>query len=411
MRLSKEELEKVKDKYGVKRLWSWSKVNTFMTSPYEYLLKYILHTPEDRQDCIYTTTGTIAHDILEKLYTKQIQYADMDEQFEDGWSLAVDVSDLKFDRNDEEHNKKLADKYYDDLKHFYKHHTPIPYKVAVEQFITTKIGDSVLQGYIDIAFKDNEGYYNIIDNKTSSIYKGKSLEEKSGQLCIYAEGVMQKGIPINKIKIGFNFLKYVTVQYQQANGSVKERNIERFEIGDKLQSNVKMWLKKLGYEDKIDEYLKDLVDYNDIAVLPKDVQAKYKIADCYVFVPLTQELIDKWNDTIITTIKDIELREEDYKKDQNDKWFWDTEENVKKESYYFATLCAYSGRIHKPYGQYLDKLETEKEGFDLFRGIGNDMKETCTTNVQVDKPKTQNNMDDTQNIMDDDLDWLNEIVI
>ena len=40
-RLSKEELNKIKEQYGVDELFSWSKVNTFMTSPYEYYLKYI----------------------------------------------------------------------------------------------------------------------------------------------------------------------------------------------------------------------------------------------------------------------------------------------------------------------------------------------------------------------------------
>ena len=307
MRMSREELEKVKIDFGVDRLYSWSMVSTFTTSPYEYLLKYILHTPEDRQDCIYTTTGTISHDILEKVYIQenlnkiynfeilnefgydpQISYSEMNKQFEDGWCLANDISNLKFDRNDEEHNKMLSKKYYDDLKHFFLHHTPIPYNVVPEQFIVTKINDNVFQGYADIIFKDDEGFCNIIDFKTSSIYTGKNLLEKSGQLCVYAKGLNQKGVPIDKIKIGFNFLKYVTVQYQQANSSVKERNIERFEIGAKLQSNAKMWLKKLGYEDKVDEYLKDLVDYNDISVLPEDVQAKYQISDCYVYIPLTE---------------------------------------------------------------------------------------------------------------------------
>ena len=370
MRLNKDELQKVKQKYGVDRLFSWSMVNTFMTSPYEYLLKYILHTPEDRQDCIYTTTGTIAHDILEKLYTKQIEYKDMDEQFEDGWNLAVDVANLKFDRNDEEHNKKLADKYYEDLKHFFGNHTTIPYNTLTEQFISTKIDDYVLQGYIDIIFKDKEDCYNIIDFKTSSIYRGKNLEEKSGQLCVYCMGLMQKGVPIDKIKIGFNFLKYVTVQYQQANGVIKTRDIERCELGEKLQSNAKLWLKKLGYANKVDEYLKDLVDFNDIGVLPKEVQDKYVLSDCYMFIPLTQKLLDKWTETITANIKDIELREKDYAKSKNDKLFWDSEDSVKKESYYFATLCGYSQNLHKPYQMYLSNLEAAKNSTDIFSGVG-----------------------------------------
>ena len=405
--MSREELEKLKKQYGVSRLWSWSKISTFTTSPYEYLLKYILHTPEDLNNCVYASMGGMAHDILEKLYNGEIKYDDMEDEFETAWSMAVDISNLKFDRNDEEHNKKLSDKYYDDLKHFFKYHTKIPYKTVTEQFLVTKINDYVLQGYLDIIFKDEEGFFNIIDFKTSSIYTGKNLLEKSGQLCVYAKGLNQKGVPIDKIKIGFNFLKYVTVQYQQANGSVKERNIERFEIGAKLQSNAKMWLKKLGYEDKVNEYLKDLVDYNDIGVLPEDVQAKYRITDCYVYIPLTEKLLDEWSDKISETIKDILWREEQYAEDENDKWFFDTEENVKKESYYLSTLCSYSAELHKPYKLYLDKLQATQEGSDLFgglfSGVGNEVKNNDEQSQKANKAIHQNGADD-------DLSWLDELV-
>lgn len=399
MRLNEDDIKKVKSKYKTDRLFSWSMINTFMTSKYEYLLHYILHTPEDRQDCIYTTTGTISHDILEKLYTGKIKYVDMDEQFEDGWTMAVDVANLKFDRNDEDHNKKLATKYYADLKHFFKNHTPINYKTISEQFIVTKIGDYVLQGYIDIVFKTPDEIYNIIDYKTSSIYKGKTLEEKSGQLCVYCMGLMQKGVPIDKIRIGFNFLKYVTVEYTQANGTVKTRDIERCELGEKLQSNAKVWLKKLGYEDKMDEYLKDLIDLNDISALPEDVQAKYKISDCYVYIPLTQNLLDKWKDTIITTIKDILWREEEYAKSKNDRLFWDEESEVKKESYYFSTICSYSSNLLLPYKEYLLKIEQEQNGNNLFDGVG--------TSTKVEKNESIYSKDNNEI----DLDWLNDIVV
>ena len=42
-RLSKEQLTVLMKKENVTRLWSWSKVNTFLTSKYEYFLKYIKH--------------------------------------------------------------------------------------------------------------------------------------------------------------------------------------------------------------------------------------------------------------------------------------------------------------------------------------------------------------------------------
>lgn len=373
-RLSKEQLTVLIKKENVTRLWSWSKVNTFLTSKYEYFLKYIKHIPEDRTDCVYAPLGSICHSALEKYYTNQIKYDDMITDFEDGWTMNIDVLNLKFDRNDEKKNKSISEKYKYNLKHFFKHHKPIEYKTNIEKFASVKIGENLFQGYLDCCFKDENGNVNIIDFKTSTKFSGKIIEEKTGQLVIYAMALIQAGIPIERIKIGFNFLKYCTVEYEQSNGAKKARDIERYKIGDSLKSNAKMWLKKNEYSEKeIESYLNMLIETNDITCLPKEVQNKYVFLDCYVYVPLTQKLMDKWRRDIIATIKDIEAREKDYQQNQNEKIFWDNEEDIKKESYYFSTLCGYSGTIHKPYGEYLQKLKDKENGKEnLFDGIGSD---------------------------------------
>ncbi len=162
-----------------------------------------------------------------------------------------------------------------------------------------------------------------------------------------------------------------------------------------------MWLKAGGYD--VDEYLKLMLDTNGIECLPQDIQDKYVISDCYVYVPLTEKLIDKWTTEIITTLKDIELREEDYKETENDKVFWDTEESVKAQSYYFATLCGYSPNLHLPYKEYLDKLEAARNGEDTFGGIGTG----CNDTEILQKDKTNN--DKHQNKEKTDLSWLDEI--
>lgn len=368
-RKTNEELQKLMNNEGVSRLWSWSKINCFHTSPYEYYLKYIIKAKEDRQDCIYTTTGSLCHDILEKLYTDQIKYGDMDKLFEDGWMIAYNLGELKFDRNDEEKNQKIGDKYYENLKHFFSNHTVIKHKPAIEQFIKIKVGDNLFQGYIDCCFKDDDGCYNIVDFKSSSIYKGAKAENECGQLVLYAIGMNQMGVPFDKIKIAWNFLKYCSVQYEQKNGAIKTREVERCKIGESLQSNAKVWLKEFGYADEVDNYLKLLLDTNNIAVLPEEVQQKYIISDCYVYVKLTQKLIDKWTDHVILTIKDICLREEDYEETKSEMCFWDKDEEVEKQSYYFATLCGYSANLHKPYQKYLERLELQKSGMDFFCGV------------------------------------------
>ena len=391
-RLSKEELEKIKEKYGADELFSWSKVNCFMTSPYEFYLKYILHKKEDADNCAYAPMGGICHEIIERFYGDEIQYNDMANEFEDGWLTAVDIADLKFDRNDETKNENIKAKYKDNLIHFFKNHEKIEDSILLEKFVATKIGDYVLQGYIDAIRKDKDENYHIIDWKTSTKYSGKTLEEKSGQLCVYAMGVNQLGVPLEKIKICFNFLKYCTIQYEQANGKIKTRDVERHKIGESLQSNAKVWLKKFGYEDEIDDYLMKLLDTNSIECLPKEVREKYVISDCYVYQPLTQEFVDKWTNEIVATIKDIKLREKDYEETHSEKIWWDSEDSVKSESYYFSTLCGYSPNLHKPYAEYLNKLEASKSG-NIFGEV------SSTTSSKV----IENNNNEV------DLSWLDNI--
>ena len=366
-RLNGEQLEALMKKEGVDRIWSWSKINCFHTSPYEYYLKYIKKAKEDRANSIYVTTGGLAHNILEKFYTNEIAYDDMLGQFEDGWTVAVDIADLKFDRTDEEKNGKIKDKYYENLIHFFNNHTILKNKPIIEQFVKIKVDGNLFQGYIDCAFKDDEECINIVDFKTSSIYKGAKAENECGQLVLYAIGLNQQGVPMDKIKICWNFLKYVTIQYEQKNGTIKTREVERCKIGESLQSNAKTWLKHFKYN--ADEYLMKLLDTNDISCLPEEVRDKYVISDCYVYVDLTDELINKWTTHVSTLIKDIELREADYKENHSDTCFFDTDESVKAQSYYFANLCAYSRTLHKPYDEYCKKLEASQNGSDMFDGL------------------------------------------
>ena len=64
MRLTKEELEKIKNKYDVDILWSWSRVSAWHTSKYEWFLRYVQHIEPDRTDCIYGQEGSYSHDII-----------------------------------------------------------------------------------------------------------------------------------------------------------------------------------------------------------------------------------------------------------------------------------------------------------------------------------------------------------
>lgn len=357
-RKSKEYLEKLKKKHNVDQLWSWSKYNCYKNSIFEYYLKYIAHVKEDRDDGIYGVSGNACHTILENLYSSKTKYEDMLQGYEDVL-FTFNAGELKYDRSNEEKNNNIAQKYEACIRHFFQNHDLINKKVELEKFIIIKVNNFVFQGYIDFIHKEDNCFV-ITDWKTSSIYTGKKIDHEKGQLVLYAEGIRQLGVPLENIRIRWNFLKYVIVEVQQANGKATERNIVRSEIGESLKSNAKMWLNKAKCytDEEIESYLDLLEQTNDINNLPTDIRKKYKIKDCYVYIPITEEEIENLKSDIIDTIVDIGKKEIEYFKTNDEKVWW--EEVVDAKSYYFANLSGFSAKLHKPYGVYLDNLNLHK---------------------------------------------------
>ena len=221
-RLSRTEIKipkKYIDKYGDKiKLWSYSKLGTYHNCKHEYYLNRILKYKS--KDNIYNLCGGIAHDILEDLYNSKIEYEDMCNIFESNF-LAVEVGNYKF-TSDKEANNRMTKKYKDCLVDFFKTHNKVDGKVLCEREIWADINGNIFIGYVDAIHKE-EGVYIITDYKTSSIseYKGKKLKEKQKQLLLYALALYQLGIPLENIKVRWNFLKYKNVSYIQKNGKIK----------------------------------------------------------------------------------------------------------------------------------------------------------------------------------------------
>ena len=394
MRLTSKELNEIKKKFGVNDLWSFSKFDSYRTSQYEWMLKYIKHLPENNElASAYSSLGSDVHDIIEKLYDEKIQYEDMIKEFEDVWMTNIEIAGLVFDRNDTTKNENIKNKYYKDLVHFFQNYNKLPYKMQNEQFVAIKITDDIImQGYLDACYKNEDGVFTIVDYKTSTQYSGKAIKEHAAQLVLYSEALRQLGIPKDKIRCCWNFLKYVNVDCEQVNGNIKTRTIERYEIGSKLQASVKTWLKKLGHEEKMIEYLEDLVQTNDIKCLPEDVQAKYKINDCYVYVEDIWNFYEELKEEIIETINEINEKVNQYKlfvelgdKESAEKLFWDDEESLKANGYYYSNLSGYKISTIKPYMEYLNKI-TEQKNNDIF-----------------------GNSNNNNEYKEDDLSWLNEL--
>ena len=370
-RKTREELNEICSQLKVKTLDSWSKYHCYKQDHWEAFLKYVLHEKEDRTNGIYAVSGGYCHDIIEKLYRGEVKYEDMIDLYEDSL-LTMNIAELKYDRNDAEKNEKIASKYENCVRHFFRNHNVIKKPHRIEHFITIRISDDiVLQGYIDFLFTekyvDEDGNERtriiIVDWKTSTRYTGQKIDSECGQLVIYAEGIRQAlGIPLEDIVCEWNFLKYVTVTYEQKNGTFKDRYVERNSIGESLVNTAKMWLKHFGYEDDIDSYVDTMILENTIDCLPDEVREKFVIKDCYVEVPLSEEKIEELKADIIETIHDFREKEKEYRETKDEMLFWQDVTDV--DAYRLATLSGYSRKLHKPYDTYLKEQEMFQNNTD-----------------------------------------------
>ena len=193
------------------------------------------------------------------------------------------------------------------------------------------------------------------------------------------------GLPADKIKCGWCFLKYVTVKSEQVNGKISETIIERRDVGQKLQAKAKVWLKKLGYEDQMEELLNEMLVSNSIDCLPDEVKEKFTIEDCYVEVQNWQDIWEELKEEIIETVDEINRLTEEYNLTGDDKLFWDDDEKLKSQSYYLSNLSDYKISQLKDYANYLERQEAEKEASEDLLGVGKKIED------------------------DDSMAWLNEI--
>ena len=353
----------VQSRYGVDRVWSFSQVNSFKQDPYGWYLHYILHEPSDKNTGnAYGVYGNMVHDIMEEYYKGNISREECVETFQTKWD-ELSLLGMKFNNIDEASDKKLKKKYYEDVLNFMETFTTIEGEHVCEKPMSVLLKSDTQKeafvGYID--FLNHVGdKYQIIDYKTSTMYKGNAVEEHAKQLLLYAASIREEtGCRCDQIEVGWNFLKYIWVKETQKNGNIKDRYIERCELGEKLSTSIKKWLKEYGYSESEADYV---TATNDMSRLPEEVRDKFKFQDCIITVPYDETIEEVFIDNMLKECYNIREHIKEYESTNTDNMFmWEPEQ---RDEFYYYNLCDYSTKLHKPFANYFNAKEQPQENDD-----------------------------------------------
>lgn len=355
-----EFIEELKRKFDTDIIWSFSRVNSFKNDPYGWFLRYVKHEPSDKESGnAYGIYGNMVHDIMESYYKGEISREECRSRFDEEFDK-LSLTGLKFNNTDDVSDKRLKDKYREDIEDFMDKFSTIDGNYLCEYPISLMLknenGHEGFFGYIDFLNKKDDNYL-IIDYKTSTMYKGKDVYEHAKQLLLYAIGLRQQtGCAYENITVGWNFLKYVWVQEEQKNGNVKDRYIERCKLAETLENSLMKWMKSLGYEDT--SCVSNAVITNDLSKIPEEVLKKFKFKDCIITVDFNEKVEKDLVDNLLEECYNIRQLMKEYEETLDDSVFmW---EPTQKDEFFYYNLCDYSTKVHKAFAAYFNKKEEAK---------------------------------------------------
>lgn len=359
---------KVPEKFKGRKIYSISRLTSFMNCEYGYFLNY--HLKKQGKPNIYSLLGTKVHEILERLQISEITKEEAKKEFDNALFEVTEIMGYKF------MSDKVRDNFIKSIRHFFDYYKPIPAsKVLMEKEFYTEVAGVVLVGFIDVValFEDKDADGNIttrvevVDYKTSSKYTSKDIDEHGLQLVLYAMALEQEfGVKISKIK--WNMLKYCNVKWQGAT-KPREAFYLRSEVVSKLRTELKKDLRKEGMTDpEIELLLAKAEETNDMTILPKSIQGKYEITDGYIEYDYTAEKKTMLELFVASTVKEIEA------KNPVDEKEWKAKD-VAQDSFFCGTLCDFKTSCPF-YSKYIEQLKAEAEGnkISAISNIDNEMK-------------------------------------
>lgn len=323
---------------------------------------------------IYTLCGSKVHEILEGIVngenTESDLYPAVLSELEDAEMLGYAFPKMA-DGSD-----GIRDKWIKDMTHFcntYK--SPNPKNLTTEELFIYKSPDgNVLQGYIDLQRRNDDGSIDIYDYKTSSLYSGESIKEHGRQLVVYQMGLEQAGETVRNVS--WIFLKYAEIKFiGKKTVKSKEKTeiskvVERCKIGSEMAKYAEQMMIDAGYDEvDIDVALTDFKLSNSFNTLPEDIAKQFKLLPYVMKYEVTDEVKKECEEYIDSTIAKWEALGED-ENNYKPLNFTKIQKNGKEvlEIFYCTTLCSH-GKTCKYLHDFLDKYDankTEDEFDNLF---------------------------------------------
>ena len=173
-------------------LWSFSKLNSYYTCPYEWHEKYIMC--QRGENGFFGEYGSCCHDILERYAKGEISLFEISQAYEEQFMKTVihDAPPNKYVDIKQSYFEKGLD-YFDNIDLDLDKYEIL----GVEKEVHFKIGNKEFVGFIDLLLKEKEtGKIIILDHKSASIKILKNgkvsksdeahVREFIRQLCLYA---------------------------------------------------------------------------------------------------------------------------------------------------------------------------------------------------------------------------------
>ena len=169
--------------------WSHSRIDSYNNCPYNFFCHYILG--EKEEPMFYSTFGSFVHEIFRKYFTGEIHDDEVLSEF------ITNFSDNVIGYRPQE---STVEKYINSVVDYFSNFHGFGLNtIAVEKYVSFKLGDVKMQGYIDLVAADEEGKIYVIDHKSRELKQRSNrkkptlsdleLDEMLKQLYIYSGAI------------------------------------------------------------------------------------------------------------------------------------------------------------------------------------------------------------------------------